>query len=748
MAPETKKSVPPLRFKIYGMDCADEVASLRRELGPVVGGESNLAFDVLNGRMTVTYPRPDFEAGVVVEAVARTGMRAELWTEAASTPRRGRLREGRTIATLLSAGFLVGGFVCHALLSGLRAAVGIAEGAGGLPAAVIGFYALGIVSGAWFVVPRAWAALRRLRPDMNLLMTIAVVGAAAIGEWFEAATVTFLFAVSLWLESWSVARARRAVAALMSLTPPTVTVLCEDGDEDTVTPDRVRVGARFLVKPGERIALDGNVVRGEGEVNQAPITGESTAVHKTVGSQVFAGTVNGEGVLEVESTRPATDTVVARIVRMVEEAGARRAPAEMWVDRFARIYTPAVLALAVGVLVVPPLLFGGLWETWLYRSLVLLVIGCPCALVISTPVSIVSALAAASRHGVLVKGGAFIEAPAHLRAVALDKTGTLTTGSPSVATVVSMNGHAESEILALAAAIESRSEHPLAAAIVAYARERDVAFAPAQEVAILRGKGATGLVNGKRHWVGSHRYADERGQGDSGLCERLDSMAAGGGTIVVVGNDEHVCGLIGLRDTVRPGTRAVLDDLRAAGIRKIVMLTGDNKGTANAVAAETGVDEVRAELLPEDKVAAVESLVAEHHMVAMVGDGVNDAPAMARASLGIAMGAVGSDAAIETADVALMSDDLAKLPWLMRHSRRTLGIIRQNIGFALSVKVLFTVLTFVGMASLWGAIAADMGASLLVVFNGLRLLGERPPSAPAARDTSSAGTAGPAELAA
>jgi Cd2+/Zn2+-exporting ATPase len=374
---------------------------------------------------------------------------------------------------------------------------------------------------------------------------------------------------------------------------------------------------------------------------------------------------------------------------------------------------------------VPPLFFGGLWEEWLYRSLVLLVIGCPCALVISTPVSIVSALAAASRNGILVKGGVFIEVPAHLRAVALDKTGTLTTGTPGVFTVVPLNEHSEIEVIALAASIESRNEHPLAVAIVDYARKRGINFSSAQEVAILRGKGAVGIVNGTHYWVGSHRYADERGQSNTALCERLDAMAAAGGTIVVVGNDEHVCGLIGLRDTVRPGVRSVLDELRALGIIKTVMLTGDNKGTASFIGAETGVDEIRAELLPEDKVTAVESLVAEYGAVAMVGDGVNDAPAMARASVGIAMGAIGSDAAIETADIALMSDDLTKIPWLIRHSRRTLAVIRQNIGFSLTIKGLFVILTFAGVASLWGAIAADMGASLLVVFNGLRLLRDK-----------------------
>jgi Zn2+/Cd2+-exporting ATPase len=731
MAEGTRKEDVTLRFKIHGMDCADEVATLRREVSSIVGGESNLAFDVLNGRMTVTSAGNDLAVVSIVRAVERAGMRAEVWTDApnAASPERRRLHDGRTIATIASGVFLFGGFLARAIMGGLNTALGLAEptGAHMVPNLTITLYALGIGSGAWCILPRAWAALRRLRPDMNLLMTIAVLGAAAIGQWFEAATVAFLFAVSLSLESWSVGRARRAIAALMALTPPTVTMLREGGDEETVPPDSVRVGARFLVRSGERIALDGNVVRGSGEVNQDPITGESVPVFKSAGAQVFAGSVNGEGVLEVESTRPAAETVVARIVRMVGEAGARRAPAEMWVDRFARVYTPAVMILAAGVMLVPPLLFGGLWQEWLYRALVLLVIGCPCALVISTPVSIVSALAAAARNGVLIKGGAYVEAPAHLRVVAFDKTGTLTTGAPGVVTVVPMNGHSEAELLARAAAIEIRCEHPVAAAIVRYAGEQGTEFKPAQDVTVLRGSGASGVVDGKQYWVGSHRYTDERGQGSQTLCDRLDAMATAGETAVAVGNQEHVCGLIGLRDSIRPGARTVLDDLRQAGIRKIVMLTGDNRGTASTVGRATGVDEVHAELLPEDKVAVVDSLVAEFGAVAMVGDGVNDAPAMARATVGIAMGAIGSDVAVETADIALMSDNLAKLPWLIRHSRRTLAIIRQNISFSLSVKALFTVLTFVGAASLWGAIAADMGASLLVVFNGLRLLREQRP---------------------
>ena len=388
------------------------------------------------------------------------------------------------------------------------------------------------------------------------------------------------------------------------------------------------------------------------------------------------------------------------------------------------------MAVALLVLLVPPLLLGGAWADWLYRSLVLLVIACPCALVISTPVSIVAALAAAARNGILVKGGVYVEAPARLKAVAMDKTGTLTQGKPSVVEVVPMSGHTEAELLERVAALEAHSTHPLAHAIVAYAKERGVRVPAADEFRILPGKGAAGRVLGTEYWVGSHRYLEERRQETPDVHERLEAMARAGRTVVVVGNDRHVCGFIALADRVRPEAKEAVADLRAAGVEHVVMLTGDNRGTAEAIARETGVDEVYAELLPADKVTKVEELVAKYGAVAMAGDGVNDAPAMARATVGIAMGAIGTDAAIETADIAPMSDDLSKLPWLVRHSRRTLAVIRQNIVFALGVKAVFVVLTFAGYSSMWGAIAADTGASLLVVFNGLRLLGSSPAERP------------------
>jgi Cd2+/Zn2+-exporting ATPase len=711
-------------YRIRGMDCAEEIAILKREIGPLVGGEGNLSFDLLKARMTVTAPVAERE---IVTAVDRTGMRAQIWKEGSEEAEPSGIwqRRGRTILTALSGLATLGGFAAHAgIAGGVAEALG-SEGAGlahTVPLTARALYAIAILAGVWTVLPKAWFALRRVRPDMNLLMVVAVLGAVGIGEWFEGATVAFLFALSLALESWSVGRARRAVAALMDLAPQTAHIRRPDGGEEEVPAEQVEAGTVFIVKPGERIPLDGRVVAGASAVNQAPITGESVPVDKAAGAEVFAGTINGDGALEVQSSKRADESTLAHIIRMVEEAQSRRAPSEQWVERFARVYTPAVMALALAVLVVPPLFFGGSWDDWIYRALVLLVIACPCALVISTPVSIVAALTSASHNGVLVKGGLFIELPARLRAVALDKTGTLTQGRPAVVEVVPLSDHDERGLLEKVAALEARSEHPLARAILAYAKEQGVEVSPADDFRILQGKGATGRIGGRVYWLGSHRYLEERGQETGEIHRTLEGMSQAGRTVVVVGTADHVCGLIAIADPVRSETLDTIKALRQAGIREIVMLTGDNHDTAAAIAQQSGIADFQAEMLPADKVKAIEDLVARFGQVAMIGDGVNDAPAMARATLSIAMGAAGSDAAIETADVALMSDDLSKLPWLIRHSRRTLRVIRQNITFSLLVKAVFVVLTFAGHASIWAAIAADMGASLLVIFNGLRLL--------------------------
>jgi Zn2+/Cd2+-exporting ATPase len=707
------KSPPTQQFKIQGLDCAEEVTVLKREVGPVVGGEDRLAFDILNARMIVNAGSEEVASEKIIEAVARTGMRAEPWRDE-EVGEKGLdfwARWGRTTLTLASGSAAVVGAVFH-----------IASGWGeqpGVPAQVA--YGVSILAGLWLVLPKAWIALKRLRPDMNLLMVVAVAGAVVIGEWAEAATVAFLFALSLELEAWSIGRVRRAVAALLDLAPQTARLISDSGPERDVPVKDVAVGAVIVVRPGERIPLDGLVRRGNSHVNQAPITGESVPAPKQPGDDVFAGTVNGEGVLEVTVTRAANDTTLARIIRMVGESQSRRAASERWVDRFAAIYTPAVMALAVAVAVIPPLLGGG-WSEWVYRALVLLVIACPCALVISTPVSIVAALTAAARNGVLVKGGMFIELPARLKAVALDKTGTLTEGRPVVVEVVPLNGHDEAELLERAAGLEARSEHPLARAVIEYAKVKGINVTTAEDLRAVPGKGAVGRWQGREFWAGSPRYMAERGQETDDVRRRLDAMTGAGRSVIVVGNDKHVCGLIALADAVRPAAKDAIRELKELGVVRVVMLTGDNEATARAIGKDAGVDDVRAGLLPEEKVAAVEALVAEFGTVAMVGDGVNDAPALARATLGIAMGAAGTDAAIETADVALMSDDLGRLPWLIRHSRRTMAVIRQNVAFSLAVKLVFVILTFAGYSSLWAAIAADTGASLLVIFNGLRLL--------------------------
>ena len=712
--------MPSVALKIHGMDCAEEVAVLKRELSPV-SGVKTLDFDVLNGKMTISYEEEKLNVETLIDAVTKTGMRAEIYTESSVNEPQGSSWErwGKTIFTSLSGALLIGGFIVNASAVGFKAAV--SEGEASVPLIAKLLYLSAAVLGAWFVLPKAWLSFKRFRPDMNLLMTIAVLGALAIGEWFEAGTVSFLFALSLALESWSVSRARRAIAALMELAPLKARIIGTNGKEEEVDASGVVTGTRILVKPGEKIPLDGRVVSGNSSVNQAPITGESMPVSKTVGDEVFAGTINEDGAMEIEVSKPASESTLSKIVKLVEEAQSKRSASEQWVEKFARYYTPIVMVSAILVALVPPLIFSASWEHWLYQALVLLVIACPCALVISTPVSIVSSLVAAAKNGVLVKGGTFMELPAQIKVIAMDKTGTLTQGKPEVEVIVPLFGHSENELLTIAAAIEKRSEHPLAHAIVRFATSRSVNPSPVENYTAIKGKGATALLNGKNVWVGSHRYLEERGEESAEMHLKLEELSAGGRSVVIIGEEDHVCGFIALADKVRDNAQESVRQFKELGVEKVIMLTGDNTPTGRAIGKATGVDEVKAELLPEDKVRIIEELVKAHGIVAMIGDGVNDAPALARASIGIAMGA-GSDAALETADVALMNDDLSRIPWLIGHSKRTLRIIRQNISLSLAVKALFVILTFSGHASLWMAIASDTGVSLLVVMNALRLL--------------------------
>lgn len=620
--------------------------------------------------------------------------------------------------SLLGSGLLVGA----ALLAGQ-----FREGGAGFAPLLAG---AGMLAGGWFLLPKAWRAIRRLRPDINLLVVIAAIGASIIGEWVEASAVVFLFAVAEWLEGWADRRARRATEALLELAPK-IAFVKRDGRFVEVPVDQVALGETVATKSGMAIPLDGVVLAGESSVNQAPITGESVPVDKKPGDTVFAGTINGEGSLEIKVTKTTGDTTLARIIRLVAEAQEQKAPTERFVDVFARYYTPVVTVVALLVFLVPPLLLGGDWTTWLYRACVLLIIACPCALVISTPVSIVAGLTALARRGVLVKGGAHLETVGRLKALAVDKTGTITEGKPQVLGVEVLGPATLPEVLGIAAAIDEHSAHPLAKAVVAHAKAEKVSYARASNYQARSGRGAEGVIDGHAYFVGNHRFAHELGVCSERIEELLAAIEAEGQSVVVVGHRPHdgckgeVLGIIAIGDTLRPHAKAAIAALHAAGVRQVVMLSGDNQRTVNFIARQVGIDEARGDLLPDDKVEAVKSLREKHGIVGMVGDGVNDAPAMATATVGIAMGAAGTDAAIETADIALMQDELGKIAETIRLGRRTLGIIHFNIAFALGLKALFLLLTLMGHASLWLAIMADTGATLLVVANALRLLAAR-----------------------
>ncbi|RYD36496.1 MAG: cadmium-translocating P-type ATPase [Verrucomicrobiaceae bacterium] len=615
-------------------------------------------------------------------------------------------------------------------LSGAAIALGFLArwSAPGLPWLATVLFAAGTVSGGALVVPHALGSLRRLRLDMNVLMTVAVAGAWLIGEGAEGAAVVFLFAFAELLESWSVGRARRAIKSLLALTPETALRKRRDAEPEEVPAGEVQPGEIILVRSGQRVPLDGEVASGASAINQAPITGESVPVEKKPGDPVFAGTINGEGSLEVRVTKAAGDSTLARIIHMVEEAGEQKAPTQRFVDKFARIYTPTVFGLAVLVAVLPPWLMGGAWSDWGYRALVLLVIACPCALVIATPVSIVSGLTILARGGVLIKGGAFLEAVGKLRALAVDKTGTITQGRPKVVGIIPWNGTTEEEVLRLAAAIDTHSTHPLAEAVTAATRSRGISFPPADSYQSRTGRGAEAVIAGHPHFIGNHRMAHELGVCSSEIEARLAEIESRGQSLAVLGHTPHegcpgkVLGILAIGDTMRPEVPEALRMLHAAGLEKVVMLSGDNQRTASAIAKQAGIDEARGDLMPDQKVEHIRELVRTHGQVGMIGDGVNDAPALAVASVGIAMGAAGSDTAIETADMALMNDDLRKLADAIAVGRRTVRIIQFNVGFAIAVKVVFLILAFTGHTSLWLAILADTGATLLVIANALRLL--------------------------
>ncbi len=591
----------------------------------------------------------------------------------------------------------------------------------GAPQVLIAALALAAVALSGLGVYRkGWIALKNRNLNINALMSIAVTGALVIGEWPEAAMVMVLFALAELIEARSLDRARHAIRTLMAMTPEQATVRQSDGRWRAQPAAEVAIGSIVRVRPGERIALDGVVRDGYSTVDQAAITGESLPVEKRVGDGVYAGTVNRSGLLEVQVSALAADSALARIIHAVEQAQSARAPTQRLVDRFARIYTPAVVGLALLIAVLPPLLWQAPWYDWIYRALVLLVVACPCALVISTPVSIVSALAAAARQGILIKGGAFLEKGRQITHLALDKTGTLTHGQPALTDFIALRGDTPEFFQAVAASLAQRSTHPVSRAIAAHYAGRlpELAVAAFEQ---LPGLGVRGVIDGLRYHLGNPRLLDELGLDTAPLREQLAQLEADGKSLVLLASASQVVALFAVADTARASSQAAIADLHALGVRTL-MLSGDNSATVQAIARQVGIDDAQGNLLPEDKLAAIDALARPPHTVAMAGDGINDAPALARADIGFAMGAIGSDVALETADVAIMDDDLRRIPAFIRLSRRTVRVLKQNIVLAVAIKLVFLLLTISGHATLWMAVFADMGVSLLVVANGLRLL--------------------------
>ncbi|BDQ66189.1 cadmium-translocating P-type ATPase [Shewanella sp. SW36] len=694
------------KLSIAKMDCPTEETLIRNKLG-TVAGVADLDFNLMQRTLSVRHANqvlPDvlvalqalgFEAQVVDTAEVASPSAAPVTTPTNWWPL------GISLVTASAAEAV---YWLH----------------NGNHWSVVVLALVAVFTGGLSTYKKGWIALKNRNLNMNALMSIAVTGAMLIGHWPEAAMVMVLFALAEVIEAKSLDRARNAIRGLLDLTPEQATVQQADGTWREVGAKQITIGARVRVKPGERIALDGEVLEGRSAVNQAPITGESLPVEKSPGDSVFAGTINESGSFEYRVTALANNSTLARIIHAVEAAQGSRAPTQRFVDQFARWYTPVVFGVAIAVALLPPLFMGAAWLDWIYRALVLLVVACPCALVISTPVSIVSGLAAAARHGILIKGGVYLEEGRKLRWLALDKTGTITHGKPAQTDFVTWGNALASDSRSIAASLAARSDHPVSKAVALAAQTDGVALLDVAEFNALPGRGVQGQINGETYHLGNQRMLEELGQRTPELEQRIAALETMGKTVVMLVSAKGVHALFAVADTIKESSRSAIAELHALGINTM-MLTGDNPHTAQAIAAQAGIDRAQGNLLPDDKLREVE-LLAIKGKVGMVGDGINDAPALARADIGFAMGAAGTDTAIETADVALMDDNLGKIPTFVRLSRATAQVLMQNIVLALGIKAVFLVLTFTGQATMWMAVFADMGASLLVVGNGLRLL--------------------------
>ncbi|MCI5069065.1 heavy metal translocating P-type ATPase [Acidovorax sp.] len=697
-------------FRIAAMDCAAEESEIRRAL-ELVAGVRGLGFQL--GARTLTIDAPEDVIPRAVEAIRKAGFDPQ--PLAAAVPGgdpHGHEPEPEGLGRM---GLALGLAIAAEAVAFFSPDTLVFKGIG------MAIAAAAIWLAGFSTYRKGFSALLKGRLNINALMTVAVTGAFLIGQWPEAAMVMALYAIAELIEARAVDRARNAIKSLLDLTPDTADVRQDDGTWLSVGAAEVPLNAVVRVKPGERIPLDGTVASGNSAVNQAPVTGESIPVDKAQGDPVFAGTINETGMLEVKVTAEASNTTLARIIHSVEQAQGSRAPTQQFVDRFAAIYTPAVFAMALLVAVLAPLFMGLTWIEALYKALVLLVIACPCALVIATPVTVVSGLASAARRGILIKGGVYLEDAHKLKAIALDKTGTITEGKPKlVAQQVLSTSLPEGQILGWAADLAGQSDHPVSKAI---AQGLGAGRGNVSDFKALAGRGVEAQLEGQRLILGNHRLIEERGLCTPAIEVQLKAQEAQGRTVTLLASTSEVLAIFAVADTIKDSSREAIAQMHALGVAS-VMLTGDNKSTAETIASQAGIDEAQGNLLPEDKLAAIEKMQAQYGPTAMTGDGINDAPALARANIGIAMGAAGTDTAMEAADIVIMNDDLRRIPEVIRLSKRTRSILFQNIALALGIKAVFLVLAVLGNASMWMAVFADMGASLLVVGNGLRLLRE------------------------
>lgn len=688
-------------YDVAGMDCGGCAKTIENHLN-TISSVKDVNVNFSTGKMKVAH---DNSVDDIVSEVSKIGYKASPHTDSNKPAEKTKKKAGYGLITF----------------PGILIALGLISSFTALPTILSTLlYAAAIVISGYKPVKSAYYAIKSRSLDMNVLMSAAAIGAALIGQWFEGAIVVWLFALGNVLQNRSIEQTRNSIRDLMELAPSEAWM--KSGSELVKKPvEAIAISETIVIKPGERIPLDGEIIQGETSINQAPITGESIPVDKMIGDAVYAGTINESGSLEVNVTKLVEDTTISNIIHLVEEAQEQKAPTEAFIDKFASVYTPIVFGLALAVIVLPPLFGFGAWSEWVYRGLALLVVACPCALVISTPVAIVSAIGNAAKNGVLIKGGTFLEKAGAIRSIAFDKTGTLTEGKPKVSDIDALTT-SEDELISIALTLEDYSTHPIAKTIVNYAKEQGIQSKYGEGFKNISGKGVQATIDGKIYYAGNLKLFKELDISLERIKSNTEKIQNQGKTVVIIGTENEVIGIISVADTIRTTAVEALNGLKQAGVNQLAMLTGDNEGTAKMISEKTNVNRYFAELLPEDKVKAIKQLQSEGHKVAMVGDGINDAPALAASDLGIAMGGAGTDTAMESADIVLMADNLKKLPHTFKLSKKALTIIKQNIWFALIVKLIALALIVPGWLTLWMAVLSDTGAAVVVILNALRLL--------------------------